>query len=169
MNDKNGRSGSSSVLFSTPPITRPRNKLAKKRPNSWEENKLRRHQRLFPHFSADWHATCFSWHQIKRLIEIWRSGNKFASFGNCQQPLAFEKFTIQEESSMATSTLLNSRNSRITESHSDTTLSDFEIAGRVSAIRSNWSAEERVERHVEAARRFDALLEALNLDATPVG
>ncbi|QDV54279.1 hypothetical protein Mal33_02290 [Rosistilla oblonga] len=70
---------------------------------------------------------------------------------------------------MATSTLLNSRNSRITESHSDTTLSDFEIAGRVSAIRSNWSAEERVERHVEAARRFDALLEALNLDATPVG
>ncbi len=70
---------------------------------------------------------------------------------------------------MATSTLLNSRTSRIAESHSDTTLSDFEIAGRVSAIRSNWSAKERVERHVEAARRFDALLEALNLDATPVG
>ncbi|QDV71611.1 hypothetical protein Poly24_53500 [Rosistilla carotiformis] len=70
---------------------------------------------------------------------------------------------------MTTTTLPNSRTSRLTESQYDTTLSDFEIAGRVSAIRSTWTAKERVERHIEAARRFDALLEALELDATPAG
>lgn len=68
---------------------------------------------------------------------------------------------------MVTSTLPNRQSSRFNESQKDTKLSDFEIAHRVLAIRSSWTDAERVQRHTEAQRRFDSLLEALNLEATP--
>ncbi|MEM9646513.1 MAG: hypothetical protein AAF989_16090 [Planctomycetota bacterium] len=46
-------------------------------------------------------------------------------------------------------------------SHNETLLSDEEIMRRVSQIRSNWSDDERVERRVEAERRFENLLSML--------
>ncbi len=49
---------------------------------------------------------------------------------------------------------------------SEGNVSDFEVARRVSAIRSQWTAKERADRHEEATRRFDALLAVLQLDAS---
>lgn len=43
-------------------------------------------------------------------------------------------------------------------------ISDFEVARRVVAIRSQWSSQERAHRKNEAKRRYEALLAALHLD-----
>ena len=49
------------------------------------------------------------------------------------------------------------------KSQTTANVSDFEIARRVSAIRSRWTIEERRQRRNEATRRFDALLESLGV------
>ena len=54
------------------------------------------------------------------------------------------------------------------ESQNGRHLSDFEIARRVIAIRSQWTIDERNERREEAARRFDALIKSLENAETSV-
>ena len=50
-----------------------------------------------------------------------------------------------------------------TSSHIETPLSDDEIFRRVSKIRSTWSIHERVQRRREADRRFEDLLDLLEV------
>ncbi|QDV61644.1 hypothetical protein [Crateriforma conspicua] len=46
-------------------------------------------------------------------------------------------------------------------SQNETTLSDAEVFRRVAEIRSGWSVDERVERRMEADRRFERLMDML--------
>ena len=76
----------------------------------------------------------------------------------------FEKFTSTEEFAMNTATMESNANYEVAVTREAP--SDFEVARRVSEIRSRWSIKERVERRYEALRRFDTLLNALS-DTSP--